>query len=479
MARWLLALVLIVLVAVGGVVYLATRPLALSIDIPRPEKVVGQAGTLEVIVAAPDAHLDALSITLEQNGKSLPLFSLEAPQSGAIAQVDAGHIKVTRPFGKQSVPELQSGAAKIVVSATRRGPLGIRVTNTVSDKDIQVRLEPPRVAVLSTHHYINHGGAEMVVYKATPPDVQSGVRVGDVEYPGFPASGAGFPGADDSTKVAFFALLHDQDLKTPIAAFARDEAGNEAKASFIDQVFPKPFRKSNIQIDDKFLQRVVPEILSHAPELKVQASTPELVEEFVKINSDLRRMNGERILDLIQKNTAPQRLWSGNFLPLGNAQVEASFADHRTYFYKGKEIDQQVHLGFDLAVTSAIPVAAENNGKVLLAEWLGIYGNCVILDHGMGVGSLYAHLSAIDVKVGDTVTKGQVMGRSGMTGLAAGDHLHFTMLVGGRPVNPVEWWDPHWVQDRVDRKLGAEPTADTNPAPAAARAPRAGRRGRR
>ncbi len=458
MVRWILALLVLVLAAAGGLFALAGRSVPLSIEITQPQRIVGQAGTLEVLVGAPDARVDTLTIALEQNGTTVPLFALDAPQTGAIAQADADHLKITRPFGKQSVPELQSGAARVVVRATRRSFLGLRTSAANAARDVQIRLEPPRVAVLSTHHYVNHGGAEMVVYRATPPDVTSGVRVGDIEYLGYPASGAGLAGADENTKVAFFALLHDQDLDTPIAAFARDEAGNEVKTSFVEKVFPKPFRKSRIAIDDRFLQRVVPEILTHAPELKVAPASADLVEEFVKVNSDLRRLNGERILGLAQA-TDPAKLWSGPFLPLGNAQVEAGFADHRTYFYKGKEIDQQVHLGFDLAVTSAIPVAAENSGKVRLAEWLGIYGNCVILDHGMGIGSLYAHLSVVDVKPGDSVTKGQVLGRSGMTGLAAGDHLHFTMLVGGRPVNPVEWWDPHWIQDRVDRKLGSAEAA--------------------
>src|SRR2546426_6191118 len=105
--------------------------------------------------------------------------------------------------------------------------------------------------------------------------------------------------------------------------------------------------------------------------------------------------------------------------------------------------------------TCALPISvvAANAGTVMNASWLGIYGNCVILDHGMGVQSLYGHLSSFDVKVGDTVTRGQTIGRSGMTGLAGGDHLHFTMLVGGRMVNPVQWWDAHWIADRVQRKL--------------------------
>jgi murein DD-endopeptidase MepM/ murein hydrolase activator NlpD len=445
-----IAFVLALLVAAASLFVVAGRTAPPTIDIRHPENVVGQSGTIEVVVGAP-GKIDTIAVTLEQDGKTLPLFSLDAPQSGTLEQTDAEHVRITRPFGKRGVPELQAGTARIVVSASRSSFLSLRTVSASATRDVQVRLQPPRVEVLSTHHHVNHGGAEMVVYRVTPPDVQSGVRVGDVEYVGYPASGAGMAGADASDRVAFFALLHDQDLGTSIRVFARDEAGNEASTAFIEKVFAKPFRRSRIQVDDRFLQRVVPEIRAYSPELG-QSPTGDTVSDFIRINNDLRRLNADKILALA-KDTAPTRLWSGSFLPLGNAQVEASFADHRTYTYAGKEIDQQVHLGFDLAVTSAIPVAAENAGRVMLAEWLGIFGNCVIIDHGMGVGSLYAHLSAVDVKVGDPVARGQIVGRSGMTGLAAGDHLHFTVLVGGRPVNPVEWWDPHWIQDRVERKL--------------------------
>ncbi len=252
--------------------------------------------------------------------------------------------------------------------------------------------------------------------------------------------------------VAFFALLYDQDLHAPIVAFARDEAGNEAKATFVDNVFEKPMRRSRIEIDDAYMNRVVPEIIEHSPELKMAAPTGDMLPGFLKVNGELRRLNADAIAALA-KQTSPTRLWSGPFVQLGNSKVEASFADHRTYLYKGKEVDQQVHLGFDLAVTQHVPVLAANAGTIVNASWLGIYGNCVIIDHGMGVQSLYAHLMSFDVKVGDKVTRGQQVGRSDSTGLAGGDHLHFTMLVGGRMVNPVEWWDPHWVADRVDRKL--------------------------
>ena len=146
-------------------------------------------------------------------------------------------------------------------------------------------------------------------------------------------------------------------------------------------------------------------------------------------------------------------LWKDAFQPLGNAAIESRFADNRTYFYNGKEIDRQVHLGFDLAVTEHIPVIAANNGIVLFADYLGIYGNCVIIDHGLGVQSLYAHLSSIDVKPGDRVEKGR---RSA----AAAQQVWRGVTISisrcwstAHPVNAVEWWDPKWMQDRVLRKV--------------------------
>jgi murein DD-endopeptidase MepM/ murein hydrolase activator NlpD len=452
MFRWVAAFTAIVVFVFGAVYYIAGKGAPPRVTIEKPDRLVGQNGSLEVTAEAPDGRLMVLTIAVEQNGHRTALFSLRGDQAATITQLDRNRLHVSRPFGKQSVPELQPGPARIVVTATRPSFLSLRRLTSRTTKDFQVRLEPPRIAVVSTHHYVNHGGTEMVVYRATPADVRSGVRVGDIEYAGFPASGAGATG-DPALKVAFFALLHDQDMNAPIVAFARDEAGNESKVSFVDNLFDKPFKRSTIELDDRFLQRVVPEILEHAPELKMSAPPGgDLLPAFLKINGQLRQINAEEIAK-IAAATASSRLWNGPFVQLGNSQVEASFADHRTYFYKGQEVDQQVHLGFDLAVTRSVPVAAANAGKVLNASWLGIYGNCVIIDHGMGVASLYGHLSSFDVKVGDTVARGQTIGRSGMTGLAGGDHLHFTMLVSGHPVNPVEWWDPHWIQDRVDRKL--------------------------
>ena len=341
------------------------------------------------------------------------------------------------------------------MTADRPVLYGLRQALTSRTYPLELRFEPPRLTVLSEQHYVNHGGTEMVVYRVTPNDVESGVIVDNQVYPGFPAAGAGISGADEAMRVAFFALLHDQELDAPMQLFARDPAGNEARDDFDRRTFPKVFRRRQITVGNNFIQRVVPAIAEQSDTARVLLEgipKDDLVTQYVRINADLRQENENYLLALAKK-TQPHLLWQGSFRQLGNSQVESSFADHRTYLYNGQAIDQQVHLGFDLAVTANVAILASNHGVVVHADFLGIYGNCVVIDHGMGLQSLYAHLSSIGVRVGDAVKQGREIGRSGRTGLAGGDHLHFTMLLHGHPVTPLEWWDPHWIGDRITRKI--------------------------
>ncbi len=444
--RWFFGLVVLLAMVAGIAYFFAGRADGPVITINQPS-VIGQNSTLDVVVEAPGGEISALSVQLDQKGRTFDVLDLLSAPEGSIVK-EGDRIRVSRAIGKSTLPALEGGPAKVKVTASRPVLYRLRQVSSETARDVQVQLTPPRVSVVSTHHYINVGGSEMVVYRVSPPDVESGVRIGDVIYPGFPGSNAGL--TDPGLKIAFFALLYDQKPETPFELFARDGAGNTARAQFDHRVFPKSFRKSRIPLDDGFLGRVVPAILQSSPQLKVSADDP--LPAFLKINNDLRRMNNETIAALAKK-TAPNILWEGAFQPLGGSQIESSFADFRTYLYDGKEVDRQVHLGFDLAKTANSPVTVGNRGKVLFANELGIYGNAVIVDHGMGVQSLYAHLSSLAVKEGDEVQKGQTLGASGQTGLAGGDHLHFSMLVNGNFVNATEWWDPHWIEDRVTRKL--------------------------
>lgn len=446
MRKLFIVFAIVVLAAVGS--YVAAGTVAgPAITIAAPGAYAPASIPVSVTVEHADATAEAVQVAFEQNGVVTPVFS--GPGTDAI--------ETTIATGSVPGLTLQSGPARVIVTASRR-VWGVRTLRAQAIANVEVRLEKPRVSVVSTKHYINLGGSEVIVYRATPSDVDSGVRVGDLEYPGYPAAGVAVDGAtitDPDLRIAVFALRYDQDVNTPMTLYARDPAGQEATGVFDHLTFPKPFKKSTIGLDDRFIDRVVPAILAGTNEI---APTGPTIDQYVAINSELRKLNNAKISSFAAQ-TSPQMLWAGQvFHSFTNNKVEAAFADFRTYTYEGRTVDTQVHLGFDLASFANASIVAANRGTVLFADELGIYGNCVIIDHGMGVQSLYGHLSSFSVQAGASVDKDQEIGRSGMTGLAGGDHLHFTLLVNGQMVNPIEWWDPHWVEDRLLRKLRAVAT---------------------
>jgi murein DD-endopeptidase MepM/ murein hydrolase activator NlpD len=329
-------------------------------------------------------------------------------------------------------------------------------------QDVQVILRPPSIVADGRQHYINQGGAELVTLELSGNYSDAGVRAGKYTAGTFP-----LPGQPDNSNHRFSLFPYPWDLNpdTIPVAFARNEAGTEVTATFWTKVFPKTFRQSNIPITDGQMQKVVGEL---DPD-----GSGSLLDRFLKLNRDMRKANNQQIYDL-RTNTQHRILWSGPFVPIKGTR-ESYFADKRSYFYQGRKVDEQVHLGFDLAQRTNMPVTAANSGKVIYADRLGIYGNCVILDHGYTLQTLYGHMSRIDVKVGDTIQKGQPMGISGSTGMAFGDHVHFSMLIAGVQVNPIEWWDEHWIKDRILSKIGSPQDQAAAPAsePAALHEPRA------
>lgn len=427
-------------IGIGGFMYFrAGSEPGPAITINAPDKFIGRATPFSITIESPTEIVGSV-VTFQQNGKPLQVNDLKTDRAD-------GKIVMSGTVGQGAV----NGPVTLEVGASRTTFYGWRTVHSELNRELTARMDPPRVSVVSIHHFINLGGAEFVVLRATPEDVEAGVQVGDARFRFYPGSAVGI--SDPAIRVGFFALQHDQDVNTRITAYARDAAGNQATTPVEHQPFVKKFLQSKIPIDQRFLDRVVPAIASNTPELKIDTNSPDgLLKGFLEINGNLRKKNGEFIASLADKSE-PRMLWTEAFAQMGNSQVESRFADRRTYYFDDKEIDKQVHLGFDLATVQQAPVHASNAGKVVFAGFLGIYGNCVIVDHGLGVQSLYAHLSQIGVKAGDSVTKNQELGRTGVTGLAGGDHLHFTMLLQGIPVNPVEWWDAHWLQDRVNRKI--------------------------
>jgi murein DD-endopeptidase MepM/ murein hydrolase activator NlpD len=129
---------------------------------------------------------------------------------------------------------------------------------------------------------------------------------------------------------------------------------------------------------------------------------------------------------------SPDREWSGKFTPPADAAISDVFGTQRVF--NGKT--QSSHLGLDFRVPSGTPVDAMNGGTVLLARPLYFEGNCVVLDHGQGLLSIYMHLSEIKVKEGDSVERGQEVALSGGTGRATGPHLHVAIRWQGTYLDP-------------------------------------------
>jgi len=436
---------LIVLIFAGIAVFYTGAPPVIKIE--PGMSTIGRRTPVTVEIAESRRGLTSVRVELIQNDNSAVLDEKTYEPSWQIPFLGSKTEKDTLAVvaGLQTLPELKGGSAVIRVTAGRAGTWLRSPADVVEELTLPVRLTPPSLQVTSTQTNVSQGGSEAVTYRVGESAVRDGVRVGDRWFPGYP-----LPGGAPNDRFALFAVPYD--MSTPdVRLVAEDSAGNTAEAGFINSFTPRRLRTDTIQVSDAFLNKVVPPILSQTPEIREQGT---LLDSYLMINRELRKDNAETIQALAE-STQKSFLWSRPFLMLPNSKVTASFAERRTYIYQGREIDQQDHLGFDLAQVRQAPIPAANGGVVVLARFLGIYGNAVIIDHGYGLMTIYAHLSSIAVAEGQKVAREEIIGKTGETGLAGGDHLHYCTLLAGLPVNPLEWSDGNWVKNRIARKLGA------------------------
>jgi murein DD-endopeptidase MepM/ murein hydrolase activator NlpD len=334
------------------------------------------------------------------------------------------------------------GPARLEVRARDWSWLNVFRSAPTVVRTATVDVTPPRLEVLTSQHRVEVGGSELLVYRVSPDTTESGVVVGETVFAGT----VGYL-KDPALRVALFAVPQDQPTAVPMA-FAVDAAGNRRTAAIDVRVTPTRFADKTLELSDGFLQKKVPELLA----ANDMPPATDLVEGYLRINRDLRARTEARVRELCRTRSST-RHWNDGLLRLPNSAPLAGYGDRRTYRYGGRDIDKATHLGFDLASVQGAPVPAAEGGTVAFAGALGIYGNTVILDHGLGLFTLYGHLRQIDVKAGTAVERGQTIGRTGDTGLAGGDHLHFSTMIGGVHVNPVEWWDGHWIHDHAVARL--------------------------
>lgn len=429
-------LIIIIIGLLGAGYFLAPRfeREAPQIKFSSDSDVLGLA-PLEIVITDRGTGLKSVSATLSSGGAENTLVSEQYTQP-----VTEKRIAVAL---SSKLAGIKEGPAVLRVSA-RDSSLWhfFHGNETIIEKNITIDTTPPTLELIADDRYINFGGVGAIVYKPSVDTANSGVKIGGYFFPGYQGQIKGQP----DHFLALFAHPYNVPSDKKATLVATDKAGNAREMPLVYELKNVKYRKSTLQLSDNFIQKVTP-LLSDAA---ARQGSPK--EVFVRINKGLRKENEDRITAITSKTT-PSILWKGAFTQLSNSKVEANFADERTYTYNGEPIDTAYHLGYDLSVTKHYPVEAANSGTVAFAGDLGIYGNAVILDHGLGLFTLYGHLSSIDIKVGDSVTQRQALGKTGETGMAGGDHLHFGVYLHGVAVLPVEWWDEKWINDNITPKL--------------------------
>lgn len=395
---------------------------------------IGKKKDILINFSDKSSGLSSLKVEIVQNNKSHIVFQETLPSRG-------NKLKTIQLTINSEELKLKNGLAVINITAA---DCSLFKNKTIVTEQVRIDTLPPQIFVMNPVNYINQGGTGFITYRTSKPTLQTGVFVNDQFYRGYTILINNRP-----TSLAYFALSPEADkVKTKITIFARDDAGNEARVSMPFTIKPKKFRADKVNLSASFLNKIMPDFQASTPQL--EGKTPE--EVFAYVNTTMRDENNKIIQAFCAKSINKQ-LWQGVFLRMRNAKPMALFGDQRTYLIDGISYGAAVHQGVDLASLAHAPIEAANNGIVLFAGPLGIYGNAVIIDHGLGICSLYGHLSSIEATVGKTVRKEERIGFSGATGLAGGDHLHFSIMAGGQFVNPQEWWDQHWIEDNVMKKM--------------------------
>jgi murein DD-endopeptidase MepM/ murein hydrolase activator NlpD len=406
-----------------------------------PSKDLGKNAVLTISAADKGQGIRTIEVTFERGEKTFPLYSGDYSQSEEPLKETTFEIPLD--FRKLGIKDGE-GVIAFFIQDRSLWNYG-KGNSTRLEHAVVVDTRPPMVEVLSTDHVVLQGGSEITIYKSSADTKTTGVKVGEYF---FPAHSGVLENKD--TYVSFFSYPYDLPSGEPLFIVAEDRAGNTFKKSLPILVKPKSYRKRTIEVTDEFIERKIPEVISFSN----LEESGDLLEDFLLVNRELRRKQ-EEVIKAITKDSMPEFMWKEGFLQFKNTKVEAKFADFRTYMYNGNAVDKQYHLGYDLAATKRFPVGASNGGVIVFADNLGIYGNTVVIDHGLGIFTSYSHMSSIDVNEGDRVEKGAEIGRTGETGLAGGDHLHFGVHIHGTPVTPVEWWDEKWVENRILRRIRA------------------------
>jgi hypothetical protein len=334
---------------------------------------------------------------------------------------------------------------KIVAEVTDSSKWNLLEGNkAVSDVDIQIDTKRPTANIIANSYAIRRGGSAAVIVQVEDDNLKD-AYIEFSESMRFELT----PFYKEGYFIALVAWPVTIEEFKRVYLIANDKAGNEKKVKIPYYIRKLKMKEDNINISDEFVENISTEVLEKS---KMENIPMDIAKRFVYSNSDLRAKNVQTLRDIGLQSLSSEKIDNFSlyrFKRLKGSRTFANFADFRNYFYKGKKINTAWHLGVDWASIKNAPVRVSNGGVVIYNSYNGIYGNTVILNHGLGLASLYAHLSNSTVDVGDFVKRNQIIAQTGKSGAVFGDHLHFGILVQGVEVNPKEWMDYDWIKTRI------------------------------
>ena len=452
-SRLRLWLFVIILLLIGAAACYALIPdrVRPGIAMEPGEEYLNNESEMRINIRDDGAGLEKIRVSVFQDGKRRILVNREfggilehmPVQNGTKwSPLDMGHASPGQWSTKLSVSEinLQAGKFRIKVRARDGSWVNLLRGNKASvERTYVLDRTAPRIRLESFRNNLTRGGSGAVAFRVEGKARRVGVSVGDNFFPAYQQK--------SGLHLALYAYPYDiaAGEKNPVLE-ARDRAGNTDSATLRCYVNSREIPLEKIDLNSAFLTETLPAFQEAYPGITNK------VDLFQAVNKRMRQRNRTK-LQKIGRNTASHPLWSGAFLRQPGSARQSSFAVKRFYYHDSRKMSRAIHSGIDLASSPRALVPAANTGRVVYADRLGIYGKTAIIDHGLGLQTLYGHLSRIRVDKGQRVNKGKVIGRTGSTGLAGGDHLHFQMMISGIPVDPVEWWDEDWIRLHIRPKL--------------------------
>jgi len=420
------------------------------ISFVQPPTGVGEKGA-QIRVRVTDAHsgIDEVIVRGEQLGEIRELKRVRVPAEHRLAF----EFTFELPGAGE---DLQEGDLLLLISAFDRS---FWANGSRKNLALLVDYTRPSIQVVTRQHNAVLGGSELVFYTVSGKgEVFSGVKAGEWLFPGFPARDLApvfdqFP----TLHFAFFPvpLEFERDVDI-ITLFARDAVGNLSGTSINYRVLKRNYPERKVQLESELSREQITAIardyLKRNPKKDIASMPDSLAEQFRLVNHDSRRYLEEQLSLLFQR---PKRTkyWSGSFARQVGSSPKGRFGEFRKFFIGDELVAKDRNPGADLASIGRAVVRAGNGGIIIFAADLGLYGKTVIVDHGFGLTTLYAHMGKVLVEEGQEVLKGEALGEMGSTGLARGNFLHYETRVHGIPVRPEEWWDRDWVEDHIEQKI--------------------------